>query len=224
MKVINTTRLETCGGANASVLESHPRRRRVIGLKRGTPSGIHGNTHNLDKHHETQTICPPATAGTGGFDLIGMGDLGHNDCFCRRIFASRRLGNRQEVSVRNNLDHLFSHNPFANLLLWNIARPDGLSGKPRRSPTSTDRMLASGVGTDSCDGLDHVLYTTCGDFLVSDKNASTVSGVRGWNHLGHHIHAGAGGTVGHFLQTDATADALILNRLVPSISASEATP
>lgn len=223
MKAINKTRLETCRAADTSGLKAQPRRRPAMGDKCGTPRVIHADTHNLDKHHETQTTCSIASPGSGGLDLIGMGDLGHNDCFHRRISARRWLGNRQKVSFWNDLDHLFSDHPTANLLLWDIARTDGFPGKHRRSPASTDRLLARGVGNDNRDGLDHVLRTTGSDLMVSDADASTLSGVRGWNHVGHHINVSIGGFVGHLLQIDASVDALIVNSRFPGTFPTEAT-
>jgi hypothetical protein len=210
MNASASNHIETSVVSSASLVNRHPRCRPASKLIKPTISnGNRCNPVNLDNHHETQTTCPIGATRSRRHHPFSLGDLGHNDCFYRRISSCRRMGDRQKISFRHDLADLLSHNFTTHLLFWDFAGTDRVLGQSGRNPTTPFRLLAGGLGNDGRHGLDHVLHPVGGDFVVSDAHAPAVSSVRRRIKVGHFIHVSAGSTANRLLPTHAPTDALI---------------
>lgn len=209
MNASASNHLKTNIVALASLAKRDPRCRPASKLiKPTTLDKNRCNADNLDNHHETQTTCPIGATRSRRHYPFSLGDLGHNDCFCRRISSCRRMGDRQKISLRHDLADVLSHNFTTHLLFWDFAGTDRVLGKFGRSSTTPFRLLAGGLGNDGGHGLDHVLRPTGSDFVVSDTNAPAVSSIRRRTNVGCFIHVSAGSTADHFLPPYAPTDAL----------------
>ena len=227
MRTFTSDPVETNGSTQASGMPCQSRRR-VVGriVVSTSPVENQSKTENSDNHHETQTTCTIGATRSRRHHPFSLGDLGHNDCFYRRNTTRRRMGDRQEISLRHDLADLLSHNFATHLLFWDFAGADSVLGQSGRTPTPSFRLLACGLGHDSRHGLDHVLHPVGGNFVVSNAYAPAVSSVRRRIKVGCYIHVSAGGAVNRLLPTHATTNALmaVRSKKTPYTPASGATP